>query len=510
MLPSVLAYGLALVLFFVALAAGLRARSERRKSLFSRHEALLAQIRLEALLNATSEAAFVLDSEQRVVGRLPPLASRLLGRDGVAGTTLSDLLSGSIPDVSRLQTVSCLEALLQSQAATNPLADTTLRGARVTVEFTRIDVHGLMAGILVKMTARAAADTASVAAPEAAPAPEAVPAPADTAAPTLRPKRGDPAAMTSFLQDAGSKMAQVRAMLRMPARTEQAFREKLSRIQDLLVVLRLRATELSLDAVVQKTSDFAQMLLALHAKPALTGNDFLPLAVKLDDLFSHIALMGEMSEPDVDSDDDETQQPFVATQLLTAPARPDLQDLSSYVRDLASETATEAGREVSVVAVGLEDVPADLRVLVSDVLGQLVRNAVRHGLESPDERTSRNKPRAGTCVVQFDCDDRNAYNLSFQDDGRGLDYDRIKSVAIEQGVLTEGVAERIDPRKLASLIFRPGFSTALAGPDHIRGVGMDLVRERVHALGGKVGVATKPGEFTRFRIMLPRSQRQVA
>lgn len=510
MLPSVLAYGLALVLFFVALAAGLRARSERRKSLFSRHEALLAQIRLEALLNATSEAAFVLDSEQRVVGRLPPLASRLLGRDGVAGTTLSDLLSGSIPDVSRLQTVSYLEALLQSQAATNPLADTTLRGARVTVEFTRIDVHGLMAGILVKMTARAAADTASVAAPEAAPAPEAVPAPAGTAAPTLRLKRGDPAAMTSFLQDAGSKMAQVRAMLRMPARTEQAFREKLSRIQDLLVVLRLRATELSLDAVVQQTSDFEQMLLALHAKPALTGNDFLPLAVKLDDLFSHIALMGEMSEPDVDSDDDETQQPFVATQLLTAPARPDLQDLSSYVRDLASETATEAGREVSVVAVGLEDVPADLRVLVSDVLGQLVRNAVRHGLESPDERTSRNKPRAGTCVVQFDCDDRNAYNLSFQDDGRGLDYDRIKSVAIEQGVLTEGVAERIDPRKLASLIFRPGFSTALAGPDHIRGVGMDLVRERVHALGGKVGVATKPGEFTRFRIMLPRSQRQVA
>ncbi len=528
---AVIAYGLSVVLLGALAALVLHARTLRRKSLFSRHEALLAQLRLEAVLGAVPRTAFIIDAEQRVVGRIPASASNLLGRDGVAGTRLSNLLSGNVPEDRRLQTVAYLEAMLRAEPADNPLADIELHGRHVSFAFEKIDSHGMLAGILVTLAERPVAsqtapivpakapDVAATSAAkpppaEAAPAVEPTP-PQDLLAITQRLQR-DGTALAGFLQDAGGKTAQVRAMLRMPARAEQAFREKLHRIQELIAALRTRAADLALLTVVQQASDFEQLLLGLHHKPTLTGNDFLPLAVKLDDLFSHIALMGEtlghsVPSPAATAGDAEPNDDYVATLALPAPQVAVAEDLGDFVRHLAGEIAAERGREVSVVAVGLEDVPDNLYAELQEILAHLVRNSVLHGLESPEEREQHGKPRAGTFVVQFDTDERGAFNLSFQDDGRGLNYGRIRTVAIEQGILTAAVADRIDQRKLASLIFRPGFSTAAGGPEHVGAIGMDLVRERVHTLGGKVGVATKPGEFTRFRIMLPRAlRRQVA
>jgi chemotaxis protein histidine kinase CheA len=137
---------------------------------------------------------------------------------------------------------------------------------------------------------------------------------------------------------------------------------------------------------------------------------------------------------------------------------------------------------------------------VEKILGQLIHNAIRHGVESPADRSAHDKPEIGTVSVQFVRQGNDGYQLSVQDDGRGLDHDRIRAEAVRQGVLTAEAAASIDPRQLASYIFRPGFTTA---PDGARGIGMDLVRDLVNKAGGRVGIATKPGEYTRFRITLP-------
>jgi two-component system chemotaxis sensor kinase CheA len=115
----------------------------------------------------------------------------------------------------------------------------------------------------------------------------------------------------------------------------------------------------------------------------------------------------------------------------------------------------------------------------------------------------QDKPEVGTVAVQFQRVGPDGYQLSVQDDGRGLDHDKIRAEAVRQGVLTADVAATIDPRKLASLIFRPGFTTAGEG---VRGIGMDVVRDLVNKAGGRVGIATKPGEYTRFRISLPHEK----
>ena len=85
------------------------------------------------------------------------------------------------------------------------------------------------------------------------------------------------------------------------------------------------------------------------------------------------------------------------------------------------------------------------------------------------------------------------------------DHDKIRAEAVRQGVLTAEAAATIDARKLAGLIFRPGFTTV--GEGGARGIGMDVVRDLVSKAGGRVGIATKPGEYTRFRITLPHEKK---
>jgi two-component system chemotaxis sensor kinase CheA len=155
--------------------------------------------------------------------------------------------------------------------------------------------------------------------------------------------------------------------------------------------------------------------------------------------------------------------------------------------------------------VGLEDVPGNYRRSIEKILGQLIHNAIRHGLETPADRVVGDKPEIGTVAVQFQRAGADGYQLSVQDDGRGLDHEKIRAEAVRQGVLTADVAATMDVRKLAGLIFRPGFTTV--GEGGARGIGMDVVRDLVSKAGGRVGIATKPGEYTRFRITLPHEKK---
>jgi signal transduction histidine kinase len=162
-------------------------------------------------------------------------------------------------------------------------------------------------------------------------------------------------------------------------------------------------------------------------------------------------------------------------------------------------------KRVSLVVVGLEDVPQGYRRPVEKILGQLIHNAIRHGVETPADRAVQDKPETGTVAVQFIRAGADGYQLSVQDDGRGLDHDKIRAEAVRQGVLTAEEGAKIDPRKLATFIFRAGFTTVDGGA--ARGIGMDLVRDLVNKAGGRVGIATKPGEYTRFRVTLPHEKK---
>ncbi|OAI39231.1 hypothetical protein AYO40_01285 [Planctomycetaceae bacterium SCGC AG-212-D15] len=168
------------------------------------------------------------------------------------------------------------------------------------------------------------------------------------------------------------------------------------------------------------------------------------------------------------------------------------------VRDLALAT----GKEIDLRIAG-EETEIDKTVIerISDPLTHLVRNAVDHGIEVPEYRLSRGKARAGTIDLQAYQQGGNIY-VEVADDGGGIDHERVRARAVQQGMIRPD--EILGEDETLELLFRPGFSTAeriseISG----RGVGLDIVRQNLEALGGSVAIQSARGVGARFRIRLP-------
>ncbi|MFZ5723464.1 MAG: chemotaxis protein CheW [Pseudomonadota bacterium] len=176
--------------------------------------------------------------------------------------------------------------------------------------------------------------------------------------------------------------------------------------------------------------------------------------------------------------------------------------LPRVVRDLGQAQ----GKQVRLDMAG-EDVRVDKSLVdvLLEPLMHLVRNAVDHGLETPDVRTSAGKPEVATLSLAAR-QQGGLLVVDVTDDGRGLDTGRIRRRALDMGVAPEAAIAAMDERELANLIFLPGFSTAervteVSG----RGVGMDVVKTRIAQAGGQVDVRTRAGQGTTFTLRLPLS-----
>ena len=131
------------------------------------------------------------------------------------------------------------------------------------------------------------------------------------------------------------------------------------------------------------------------------------------------------------------------------------------------------------------------------------RNAVAHGLESPEQRSEAGKSPLGQIAVSLSKTEAGGFELIVHDDGRGLDIEKIRQRAVDQDLIDASV-ETIDYRQAISLLFKPGFSTVTeADMDAGRGVGLDIVGESIRTMNGKIRVGSKPGKFSQFRITLP-------
>ena len=174
--------------------------------------------------------------------------------------------------------------------------------------------------------------------------------------------------------------------------------------------------------------------------------------------------------------------------------------ISRTVRDAAKA----AGKQVELTLAGA-DTELDNSIIqqISDPLIHLVRNAVAHGLESTEERYHSGKTDHGNVAVRAYHRGNHIY-IEVEDDGKGIDYDRVRTAAVEQGLYSSEQAERLSERELLELLFHPGFSTAsrkteLAG----RGVGLDVVRANLTALNGEIDVDTQKNSGTRFTLKVP-------
>jgi two-component system, chemotaxis family, sensor kinase CheA len=334
----------------------------------------------------------------------------------------------------------------------------------------------------------------------------------------------------AFLQRTDASMKAINGVLKKTAREAGAFRNKLEETLDEVDRVRRDAAALKLTGLEAAARLLEDSLQELRSRGALSGSDFLPLAVKLDQLYGQFAVLrsltsqaGPAAEPD---DTPEARMTQNGTQIIEAPkflaemaqksagksAVPKAHrmaqagSLDSTLTALTELVAQEHHKSVVLDCTGMQLVPPRYQATIKNVAIQLIRNAVMHGVESSAARVGAGKPVHGTLHLEFKAMPDQSFELHFRDDGCGLDPDKVRATAVAKGLISAEAAARLRDRQAIKLIFKAGYTTLDSAPGEApHGSGMSLVRRYVHEAGGKIALATLQGHETRFKVMLPAS-----
>ncbi|UTR12076.1 chemotaxis protein CheA [Evansella sp. LMS18] len=166
--------------------------------------------------------------------------------------------------------------------------------------------------------------------------------------------------------------------------------------------------------------------------------------------------------------------------------------------------AKDLNKEIQLEIIGAET-ELDRTVVdeIGDPLVHLIRNSIDHGIETPEKRKEEGKTEAGTLTLRA-YHSGNSVFIEIEDDGAGINREKVMDKAIANGLLTQDRAEQLTKDKIENLIFSSGFSTAETVSDISgRGVGLDVVRSKIESLGGQIAVESEPGRGSKFSIQLP-------
>jgi two-component system chemotaxis sensor kinase CheA len=493
--------GVAFACAFVALLAyvqWLKRRHER--------EAVEARNQTRDILATVKDGLFLIDADFRVGKAHSAALSALLGRESFDNLTFEDLLRPLVP-AKTLATANKYVKLLWGERANenlirsiNPLSEVEVtidRGeGRRDVRYLDFEFHRVRAGQGTRQVLVTVNDVTSrvLLARELKESQANAQTQLDMLVGILQ---ADPAQVLSFLDDASAALGHVNTVLKVPARTDREFRDKIDQIFREMHRIKGEAATLGLTAIEHRAHDYEDALNELRQRASLSGDDFLPLVVRLDEMFSHLKSLRELVvRLDGVRANAVLESPAASTSLLSEEA----------FDKLAQRIAADHGKSVRFTAAGLEQVPPDYARAVRDVTIQLVRNAVVHGIESAEARREAGKKTTGSLHLKFSVAP-GGFELSFEDDGAGIDERRVRATAIARGLVAAEQGEALDSKAVLALLFRPGFSTHdRSDRDAGRGVGLDLVRRTVQSLNGKLGVTTVSGKFTKFRLVLPAPQ----
>lgn len=197
---------------------------------------------------------------------------------------------------------------------------------------------------------------------------------------------------------------------------------------------------------------------------------------------------------------DSIQETVMTARLVTVSSL--FNKFPRIIRDIA----TDEKKEVNLVVEGM-DTTIDRNVLkvISDIMIHLVRNAIIHGIETPQERKKRKKPQEGELKISASSE-KGLVFISISDDGRGIDPAAIKERAVGKNIISSAKARDLGETEALGLLFMPGFSMADKVTEYAgRGVGLDIVKNVIDSIGGDLKIESKVGKGTRFIMSLPIS-----
>jgi signal transduction histidine kinase len=517
-LRLLLSAGVIAALVLAAAAAWLqltRGRSER--------VAQEAQEQTRDILKTVKEGFFLLDADYKIGSVWSEALTRMFGRSDFSGLAFEELLKKLVPPATLATATKYIKLLWGERAneslmkSINPLGQLeihveTAAGQRE-ARYLQFDFHRVMGDKGVKHVLASVSDiTASVLlAKELHESQENANQQVDM---LLGVMHVDPVQLMSFLDATETGLQLVNAILKEPARSDGEFRKKLDGLFRELHSIKGEASALNLMSVAHRTHALEDMVTEMKRQAELSGNDFLPLLLKLDELLAHLRSVRELgtrlsSLRDTAPAHDGAHGSGSGTMSMRGPAAAAKQaadELAHTLGSLAERLASDHKKKFKLSLTGLSEIPRSYVPTLKDVLIQMLRNSAVHGIETADIRRAHTKEAVGAVRIEFRKVGE-SFELMFEDDGAGLLPDQLKAAAVRKQLVTAEEAAAMDTRAAMALIFRPGFSTQeRVSMDAGRGVGMDVVAKSVYAIGGKIGVTTNPGKFTRFKVSLPATE----
>ncbi len=303
----------------------------------------------------------------------------------------------------------------------------------------------------------------------------------------------EPELLREFMEGGRKELNYIEDLLKQD-KTETDYITSLENIYRSMHLIKSNASLLDLKFFVKKTHDFEDEIAKIKEKTKIEGSDFVPLVLQLNEMQKTLDELNDLIE----------RISNIHTQFRPKRSYENKLFIQS-IQNLIENLAKDMGKEIKFIHNKFDAgvVPYHYRLLSKEILIQLARNSVFHGIESADERIKLNKEPYGTIEISSFIKN-NKFGFTFRDDGRGLQIEKLRKKAKEFGKWDNAEIDRWDDKQTADIIFTQGISTSekaelAAG----RGVGMDIIKQKLGKNNGQIKMSFSKGKFCKFEISLP-------
>jgi HPt (histidine-containing phosphotransfer) domain-containing protein len=473
------------------------------------------------ILGSVREGLFLIDRERRIGTQASACLPAILGRPAAPGTPFAQLLAELAEPKVRAAAGDFIDLLFDGRikpalmAELNPLAEVRVPGETERYLNFRFNVASSSPGAVSHLLVTVADITESKLMER------------DLLSARHKAKGevemllgvlgSNPGALQAFAIDTETALRRANRLLRHPGEEDAEVRHTVDAVFRLMHAVKGDAASMGLALFETAAHEFEETLAQLRGQPRLAPEDLLGLPLELEAFYEKLSLVrafaGQIARAAARVVDMEDTGHEGGDSTLSMQMR---EQLDVSLNQLAQRIAQDQHKTVHIEThlADMADLAPATAKHVKDIALQLARNAVAHGIEAPEERARAAKPPAGRLEVRLARLDEDEYELVLRDDGRGLNPLAIREALTASGRYSAAQLAELDDRQIMMKIFEPGFSTARA-PDHEdsrdtttrdpgrdagRGVGLDLVQDKIGRLGGRLRLASQPGSYTEFAV----------
>ncbi|AOU96973.1 hypothetical protein BI364_02185 [Acidihalobacter yilgarnensis] len=305
--------------------------------------------------------------------------------------------------------------------------------------------------------------------------------------------KGDASQTAAFMQKTEAGLLSVNELLK-GSHDAASHVRTVEKIFPVIHTIKGDAFAVGIDAFGNMAHEVEKTLLPLRGVTAIAGTHFLPITVLLNEMLARIKLVRGLLDRVTD-----IQRSIAEPNAGTAERW--TQEFKAFAGRVASDLHKRVELETTLPV--LDDLPSSVLQKLRDMCIQLIRNAVAHGIEPAEARLASGKPAIGAIRLKLERYRTGELHLSCRDDGRGISPGRIRESLLRAGRYTQAQLDELSDKQIVMKIFESGFSTNSDPDAHSgHGVGMDVIKQLAMALGGRLGLGTRPGQFAEFRVQL--------